>query len=72
MQDQTIQVNEHGIKVAHMYSVAKYQPATIPALDPSSDVKIKTHGGVSCGQVRVRETLCVIYTNQLKAVFSHL
>ena len=43
MQDQTIQVNEHGIKVACMGSAAKYQPTsycTLPALDLSSDVII--------------------------------
>ena len=31
---------------------------------------IKTHGRVSWGQVRVRETLCVIYSNQLLAVYN--
>ena len=33
---------------------------------------IKTQGCVSCSQVRMCETLCVIYTNQLLAIFSHL
>ena len=32
MRDQTIQVNEFGIKVAYMGSAAKYQAATIAAL----------------------------------------
>ena len=31
---------------------------------------IKTHGCVSCSQIRVRETLCVIYSNQLSAVYN--
>ena len=35
-------------------------------------IYIKTHSCVSCGQVWVRETLCVIYSIQLLAVFSHL
>ena len=37
-----------------------------------SQAMIKTHGHVPCGQVRVHETLCVIYMNQPLAVFSHL
>ena len=40
MRDQTIQVNEHGIKVAYMGSAAKYQPATTEALKSTSDVQI--------------------------------
>ena len=40
MRDQTIQVNEFGIKVAYMVSAAKYEAATIAALNPTSDVKI--------------------------------
>ena len=40
MRDQTIQVNEHGIKVAYMGSAAKYQPATTEPLKSTSDVKI--------------------------------
>ena len=40
MRDQTIQVNEYGIKVAYMGSAAKYQPATTEALKSTSDVQI--------------------------------
>ena len=41
MRDQTIQVNEHGIKVAYiMGSAAKYQPATTGALKSTSDMQI--------------------------------
>ena len=40
MRDHTIQVNEHGIKVAYMGSAAKYQPATTEALKSTSDVQI--------------------------------
>ena len=40
LRDQTIQVNEFGIKVAYMGSAAKYEAATIAALNPTSDVKI--------------------------------
>jgi len=40
MRDQTIQVNEHGIKVAYMGSAAKYQQMTTLALDQTSDVNI--------------------------------
>ena len=40
MRDQTIQVNEHGIKVAYMGSAAKYQQMTKLALDPTSDVRL--------------------------------
>ena len=40
MRDQTIQVNEHGIKVAYMGSAAKYQQMTALALDPNSDVNL--------------------------------
>ena len=40
MRDQTIQVNEFGIKVAYMGSAAKYQATTMAALNPTSDVKI--------------------------------
>ena len=40
MRDQTIQVNEHGKKVAYMVSAAKYQTATIEALKSTSDVQI--------------------------------
>ena len=40
MRDQTIQVNEHGIKVAYMGSAAKYQPTTTEALKSTSDVQI--------------------------------
>ena len=39
IRDQTIQVNEHGIKVAYMGLAAKYQPATTEALKPTSDVQ---------------------------------
>ena len=31
---------------------------------------IKTNGRVSCGQVRVHETLCVIYLNKLLAIYN--
>lgn len=40
MRDQTIQVNEHGIKVAYMGSAAKYQQMTSLSLDPNSDVNL--------------------------------
>ena len=40
MRDQTIQVNKFGVKVSYMGSAAKYQPAMIAALNPTSDVKI--------------------------------
>ena len=40
MRDQTIQVNEHGIKVAYMGLAAKYQPATTEALKSTSDMQI--------------------------------
>ena len=35
-----------------------------------SIAKIKTHSRVLCGQVQVCETVCVIYSNQLLAVYS--
>ena len=40
MRDQTIQVNEHGIKVAYMGLAAKSQPATTEALKSTSDMQI--------------------------------
>jgi len=40
MRDQTIQVNEYGIKVAYMGSATKYQSDTIAALSPTSDTQI--------------------------------
>ena len=38
--DQTIQVNEYGIKVAYMGSATKHQSDMIVALSPTSDTQI--------------------------------
>ena len=39
MRDQTIQVNEFGVKVAYMDSAAKYQAAMIAAFNPTTRCK---------------------------------